>query len=50
MCTNRCRTKNKLSQLEPNKLSYEEIIKGTGYKTINPQEQQKDGKRQAAHL
>ncbi len=33
MCTNRCRTENKLSQPEPNKLSYEEIIKGTGYKT-----------------
>jgi hypothetical protein len=33
MCTNRCRTENKLSQPEPNKLSYEEILKGTGYKT-----------------
>jgi hypothetical protein len=33
MCTNRCRTENKLPQPEPNKLSYEEIIKGTGYKT-----------------
>jgi hypothetical protein len=33
MCTNRCRTENKLSQPEPNKLSYEEIIKGTRYKT-----------------
>jgi hypothetical protein len=33
MCTNRCRLENNLSQPEPNKLSYEEIIKGTWYKT-----------------
>ncbi len=33
MCTNRCRPKNNLSQPEPSKLSYEEIIKGTGYET-----------------
>jgi hypothetical protein len=33
MYTNRCRPENNLSQPEPNKLSYEEIIRGTGYKT-----------------
>jgi hypothetical protein len=33
MCTNRCRPENNLSQPEPNKFSYEEIIKGTGYRT-----------------
>jgi hypothetical protein len=33
MCTNRCRPENNLSQPEPNKLSYEEIIRGTRYKT-----------------
>jgi hypothetical protein len=33
MCTNRCRTENKPSQPVPNKFSYEEITKGTGYGT-----------------
>jgi hypothetical protein len=33
MCINRCRPENNLSQPEPTKLSYEEIIRGTGYET-----------------
>jgi hypothetical protein len=33
MCTNRCRTENKPSRPKSNKLSFEQIIKGTGYNT-----------------
>jgi hypothetical protein len=35
MCNNRCRTENKSTQRNLNKLNFDEITKGVGYVTYN---------------